>query len=94
MSDDLDDEEPSVLQYHRISATAVDAVLVTMPADFPPGTDKMWHVQSLLTIHHPALTGSGSPLLSHSLPSGAWTLNFGAPINKGTAMRATWIKTD
>ena len=33
-------------QYYRISTTALDAILVATPGDFPPETDKMWHVRS------------------------------------------------
>ena len=61
MSDDSDDEEPPVLQYHRISATAVDAILVATPADFPSETDKMWHVRSLLTNPSPGADGQWQP---------------------------------
>ena len=56
-----DPDEPPVFQYHCISATAVDAILVATPADFPPGTDKMWHGQSLLTNSSPGTEGQWQP---------------------------------
>ena len=74
MSDDSDDEEPPVLQYHRISATAVDAVLVATPADFPPGTDKPWHVKSLLTNPSPAADGQWQPASAEFMVE--WCLNI------------------
>jgi len=56
-----DPDEPPMLQHHRISATAVDAILVATPADFSPETDKMWHVESLLTNPSPGADGQWQP---------------------------------
>jgi hypothetical protein len=59
MSDDSDDDEqePPVLRYHRISATNSNAVREVIPAEFPAGTDRMWHIQSLLTHDAPGPNG-------------------------------------
>ena len=49
MMDDSEGEEPPVLTCYRISATAVESVLMTVPADFlQEFNDRHWHIKSLL----------------------------------------------
>lgn len=59
MSDDSeeDEQEPPVVRYHRISATNSNAVCEVTPAEFPAGTDRWWHIKSLLTHNAPGPTG-------------------------------------
>lgn len=54
---DEDEQEPTVIRYHRISATNTNAIHEVTPAEFPAGTDRMWHIESLLTHDTPTPTG-------------------------------------
>ena len=66
MSDDFDEdawskssdeEDVAVDKYHRISATTIEPFLEATMSEFPSGTDRMFHVQSLLTHQSPGADG-------------------------------------
>ena len=56
-SDNSDEEDVAVDKYHRISASTIEPFLEATKSEFPSGTDKMFHVQSLLTHESPCANG-------------------------------------
>ena len=66
MSDDSEGEEPPVLNYYRISATAVESVLMTWPDDFlQEFNDRHWHIKSLLGHQLAGIDGQWQAALDH-----------------------------
>lgn len=63
-SGDSDEEDVAVDKYHRISATTVERFLETRTSEFPSGTNRMFHVQSLLTHQSPGADGQWQAALS------------------------------
>ena len=56
-SDSSDEEDVAVDKYHRISASTIEPFLEVKTSEFPSGTDRMFHVQSLLTHQAPGADG-------------------------------------
>ena len=56
-SESSDEEDVAVDKYHRISASTIEPFLEVTTSEFPSGTDRMFHVQSLLTHQAPGVDG-------------------------------------
>ena len=56
-SNNSDEEDVAVDKYHRISASTIGPFLEVTTSEFPSGTDRMFHVQSLLNRQLPGADG-------------------------------------